>query len=149
MNKWYTALVNECRGTTIAFQDMLKVSASDKNLEGFLGQVLYGVALHLEDTVYSALTNVATAYGSLRVDVIDPASLFNDPKALGTQLLKHVMSGQEAFTSSGGYFYSCANDKANVGGLTINNMFWVIRNNNAIVACPQAAGWAKEITRVF
>ena len=59
--------------------------------------------------------------------------------ALNRQLLKHVMAGVRAFEEQGGKSYVAATDKANVGGVSLNNIFWTLQSDQAILGCPNVS----------
>ena len=66
---------------------------------------------------------------ALLVEPLNIMALFGDPVAFNRQLLKYVMAGNRAFEEHGRRSYFAATDKANVGGVSLNNIFWTLSTN--------------------
>lgn len=137
---WVRLLRLDCRpgaACKVGLNDLLMRVVSVDGLQGLASQLFWYVAQWVELCVWQSLHRGQSNEVEFKASFIDLAATLKSPSALGSMLLRHVVSGIEA--TRGRVHLSFAVDKANVGGISLHVGVFFLGDNRAIMACPQVA----------
>lgn len=122
---------------SVSLADLLVASAGNAQLPSFHGQVVHFVASRTEVAAFYSLRKGPLSANSFECANVNFMDLLSDPKRLDHELLKYCLAAHEAAKHSGSLFFS--SDKANVGGLSLQNSILCFGSGVACVAPPQAS----------
>jgi hypothetical protein len=111
-------------------------SAGSQSMAGLFGQVMWQLGQSMEKSAFIALKKGSVHRDAMVAAYADLQGLLKRPSAMNAYLLRYVMSGLTA--TAGHRSCSMAVDKANVGGLGLQSGAFVLPDNTAILAVPQA-----------
>ena len=142
LSRIWKALGAHCNAIMVV--DLMELLLTAPSLLSLKRQFIAFVATSMEIACMHSFKKGQSHPNALKIVPLDLLSLFSDRKALDHQLLKHVSSGVAVFEDAGYNSYFCATDKASVGGLSLNNIFWTLPYNGAILGCPQVSHITKN-----
>ena len=115
---------------------LMVASAGCQLLASFFGQLMWQLGQALEKAAFTALKTGSQHQHAIAAAYTNLHALMKRPASLNSYLMKYVMSSISA--TAGWRSCSMAVDKANVGGMSLQSGAFVLPDNTALVAVPQA-----------